>query len=160
MTAEAAVVVTDGFRAFYTANWPGVTGYAYQLTRDPEQAKDIAQEAFTRLLARWVSVREPRAYLFHVATNLVRDAWQTAARRERLLGALGRPGAAQPGPDTSVLDAVSRLPRAQREAVLLFYYADLPIAEVATIVRKPVGTVKSLLWEARNRLAIALEDPR
>lgn len=155
------MATTVDFRAFYREQWPAVTGYAYQLTRDPEVAKDVAQEAFTRLLARWVTVREPKPYLFHVTTNLVRDSWQTSARRERLLGALrDHVTGHAPGPDTSVRDAVERLPRGQREVVLLFYYADLPVAEVAAAVRKAEGTVKSLLWDARNRLATTLEDPR
>ena len=160
VTAGATVTMTDGFLAFYTEQWPAVTGYAYQLTRDPDLAKDIAQEAFTRLLSRWVSVREPRPYLFHVTTNLARDSWHATTRRERLLGALSRRTDEVQGPDTSVADAVERLPRAQREVVLLFYYSDLKVAEVAAAVRKPEGTVKSLLAEARKRLALALEDPR
>jgi RNA polymerase sigma-70 factor (ECF subfamily) len=153
MAAEAA------FDGFYAAHCAALTGYAYQLTRDPEAAQDVAQEAFTRLLTRWVTVREPKAYLFHVATNLVRDQWQARARRERLLRLLGRDDA-QPPPDTSVADAVRRLPRDQAEVVLLFYYADLPLADVAAALRRPEGTVKWLLSQARERLALALEDPR
>lgn len=155
------MAVGSGFPAFYAENCSALTGYAYQLTRDAELAKDIAQEAFTRLLTRWVSIREPRPYLYHVATNLARDAWKSRRRRDGLLGALGH-GAddAVPAPDTSVADAVRRLPGAQREVVLLFYYSDLPLADVAAAVRRPEGTVKWLLSQARERLALALEDPR
>lgn len=157
----APVTPAAGFTAFYADNCAAVTGYAYQLTRDAEVAWDVAQEAFTRLLARWVSVREPRAYLFHVVTNLVRDSWQSRQRRTRLLERLGREhDSSTAGPDLSVADAVRRLPKAQAEVVLLFYYADLPVAEVAAAVRRPEGTVKSLLAQARTHLALTLEDPR
>lgn len=157
----APVATEAGFAGFYTEHCAALTGYAYQLTRDAELAQDVAQEAFTRLLSRWVSVREPRPYLFHVATNLARDAWKARARREGVLGVLGRAAAhAAPAPDNSVADAVRRLPKDQAEVVLLFYYSDLPLADVAAAVRRPEGTVKWLLAQARERLALALEDPR
>ena len=151
----------SGFDSCYTRHCSALTGYAYQLTRDADLAQDVAQEAFTRLLTRWATVREPRPYLFHVVTNLARDSWKARERRERLLGLLGRAhDDAQPAPDTSVADAVRRLPRDQAEVVLLFYYSDLPVADVAAAVRRPEGTVKWLLAQARERLALALEDPR
>ena len=151
----------DGFPAFYAGNYSSLTGYACQLTRDPDLARDVSQEAFTRLLARWVTVREPRPYVFLVATNLVRDAWKARAKRERVIETLARRQEdAVAGPDTSVADAVARLPRRHREVVLLFYYSDLLLADVAAAVRRPEGTVKRLLHEARDHLAAALEDSR
>ena len=161
MTTATEATAVDGFPAFYLGHYTLVAGYAYQLTRDSEVAKDVAQEAFTRLLARWVGVREPKAYVFHVVTNLVRDTWQARARRERLVDMLRRNAdGVVPGPDRDLADAVSRLPRGHAEVVLLFYYSDLPLTEVAAVVRKPEGTVKRMLSEARGRLATALEDPR
>jgi RNA polymerase sigma-70 factor (ECF subfamily) len=153
--------VDTDFAAFYADHCSAVTGYAYQLTRDAESARDLAQEAFTRLLARWVRVREPRPYLFLVVTNLARDSWKSRAKRALLVDELGHAGTDPvAGPDLSVADAVRRLPRAQAQVVLLFYYSDLPLAEVAAAVRRPEGTVKWLLAQARERLAIVLEDPR
>lgn len=159
LTMPAAAA--DSFPAFYAENYSAVTGYVYQLTRDVELARDLSQEAFTRLLSRWVSVREPRPYLFHVATNLARDAWKARARRERIVEAIGRRQDDEvAGPDACVADAVSRLPERHREVVLLFYYSDLPLTEVAAAVRRPEGTVKRLLAEARERLATSLEGSR
>ena len=159
--ASETATAADGFPAFYLGHYALVAGYAYQLTRDSEAAKDVAQEAFTRLLARWVGVREPKAYVFHVVTNLVRDSWNARARRERLVELISRnTDGVVSGPDRDLADAVSRLPRGHAEVVLLFYYSDLPLVEVAAVVRRPEGTVKRMLAEARARLAIALEDPR
>jgi RNA polymerase sigma-70 factor (ECF subfamily) len=150
------------FTAFYAEHCSALTGYAYQLTRDAETARDLAHEAFTRLLARWVSVREPKPWLFHVVTNLARDSWQARSRRQHVLDVVGHAsgGGAVAAPDLSVADAVRRLPKAQAEVILLFYYSDLPLAEVAAAVRRPTGTVKWLLAQAREQLALALEDPR
>src|SRR5205807_5222430 len=54
------------------------------LVGDQAAAVDIAQEAFTRLLARWRKVRDARAWLFFVATNLSRDHWRSVTRDREL----------------------------------------------------------------------------
>lgn len=55
-----------------------------------------------------------------------------------------------------VRSAVDRLPRQQRAVVVLFYYADLPVTEVAQLLSCSPGTVKSALFDARKRLATEL----
>jgi RNA polymerase sigma-70 factor (ECF subfamily) len=153
----AAPDLAERFRAFYRAEYPRVAGYAYRLTRDQELAHDIAQEAFTRLLARWIAVREPRPYVFLVVTNLARDAWQKRVRAEQYAAhAAATSAGVEPAPDRSVLDAIARLPRRLREVVLLHYYADLSVPDVAAVVRRPAGTVKRQLSEARSHLALSL----
>ena len=149
--------LAERFRDLYRTEYPRIAGYAFRLTRDAELARDMTQEAFTRLLSRWVGVREPRAYLFHVVTNLARDAWKARVRGERLAAAVALAAAtSEPAPDRSVLDAIGRLPRRHREVVLLHYYADLPVPEVALAVGRPPGTVKRQLSEARAHLAGSL----
>ena len=157
--------VTTAFRDFYAHYYPEVFHYCSVLVTDRELAHDLTQETFTRLYARWVSIRDPRAYLFHVATNLVRAAWRARANaRAALAGLCGEATRPAPATDTagelSVQLAVERLPARYREVVLLFYYADLPLAAVAAAVRRPEGTVKRQLSEARALLASDLEDSR
>lgn len=151
-------VHTD-FAAFYTAAFGDLAGYAWSLTRDPHVGDELAQEALTRVYARWPVLREPRPYAYRTVTNLVRDRWRTQERerayQDQLVAELS-----QDGPDTSTLDAVRRLTPALREAVLLHYYADLPVDEVARVLRRPVGTVKRRLFDARAALAAALEEVR
>lgn len=147
------------FAAFYTETYGELAGYGWSLTRDPHLGDELAQEAMTRVYARWTVMREPRPYAYRVVTNLVRDRWRAEVRERGALDTL----AAQPdvaGPDTSTLDAVRRLTPALREAVLLHYYADLPVDEVARVLRRPVGTVKRRLFDARAALAVALEEVR
>ena len=153
----AAARLTERWQALYAEEYPALARYAYRLTGDRDAAAEIAQEAFTRLLGRWVGVREPHAYLFRVATNLARDRW---ARRGREVAAADGPppGVSTAGPDVSVADAVARLPARHRDVVLLHYFADLPVPQVAAVLRRPPGTVKRLLHEARAQLAIALGD--
>src|SRR5947209_973084 len=63
----------EAFAELYREHFGPLSGYATALTGDPAVAVEVAQEAFTRLLARWRRVRDPRAWLFFVATNLTRD---------------------------------------------------------------------------------------
>ncbi len=147
------------FDALYQREYANIAGYCFLLVRDEELARDLTQEAFARLLARWVAVRQPRPFLFHVVTNLARDAWRRDKRGREVLTVLAsRPGDDAPAPDGGVRDAVARLPHLYRTVVELYYYADLPVADVAAAIRRPAGTTKRLLSEARALLAEALED--
>ncbi len=167
-SAPAVAMETQGglelstFEDFYAETYRDLTAYCWQLVRDVELSHDMAQECFTRLLGRWIKVREPRAYLFHIATNLARETWRSQARSTATVESLAaQPSVHHPGDPASAMTvqaAVDRLPRRYREVVLLYYYADLPLATVAAAVRRPAGTVKRQLSEARALLAGDLED--
>lgn len=154
-TAERAA--DDGFRAFYEDHYSRLVRYCYRLTGDEQAAFDLAQESFTRLLTRWVGIREPDAYLFHVATNLARRTYARAQREAAAL-AESRPVPRDAERDAQLRVAVDGLRRRYREIVLLHYFADLPVAAVAAAVRRPRGTVLRQLAEARALLAADLED--
>ena len=160
MTAYGGIAaVSDDFPDFYRRTYSDLAGYAWSLTRDADQADELAQEALTRVYARWGLLREPRPYAFRIVSNLARDAWRDAQRRRTLTPPSLEEHVVQ-APDDATLDAVRRLPDALREVVLLHYYADLPVAEIARVVRRPVGTVKRRLFDARAQLATALEESR
>lgn len=144
------------FTAFYRDYQPRVIRYCYRLVRDEQAAFDLAQEAFARLFTRWVAVREPDAYLFHVATNLARAAYAKRLRDDAA-AVLVRDVSYTQDSHVDLHLALDRLPRRYREVVLLYYFADLPVAEVARVVRRPGGTVMRQLAEARALLARRLE---
>jgi RNA polymerase sigma-70 factor (ECF subfamily) len=157
---QARAVDRDAeFRAFFTAEFPRLAGYCLRLLGEEQLARDTAQEALVRVWARWVRVRDPHAYVYLVATNLVRGEWRERARRAE---AWQRAAEQTPGhyldDDGGLRDAVERLPDRLRVPLLLHYYADLPVSEVARLIRRPAGTVKQRLHEARNRLAAALGE--
>ncbi len=142
------------FTQFFDEQWPDVLGYVTSLCGDRVLAEELSQEALTRVFVRWGLLREPRPYCFRIATNLVRDHAKRQ-RRETTAPDL-RVVAQELGVDPHLLDVVQRLPKRQAEVVLLHYFVDLPLAEVAHIVRRPKGTVGRQLSEARAALAIAL----
>ena len=149
----------EGFRVLYQAEFPGLAGYLTAMVGDVHLARDIAQEAFARLFARWVGVREPKAYVYYVATNIARRHWRRSAREREIYAEIhARPATDAPQYDPWLRDLVERLPERLREVVLLHYYADLPVAEIAELTKRPVGTVKRRLHEARNLLAESMGD--
>lgn len=151
--------VSADFAEFYRATFGDLAGYGWSLTRDAHVGDELAQEALTRVYARWGLMRDPRPYAYRIVTNLARDRWK-AAERERASWPELTDGAAVAAPDDSTLDAVRRLSPALREAVMLHYYADLPVDEVARVLRRPVGTVKRRLFDARAALETALKETR
>jgi RNA polymerase sigma-70 factor (ECF subfamily) len=155
----------EQFRAAYTSLYPKIAAYVWTLTRDRETAHEIAQETFARLFDRWHKIQDPTAYGFRIATNLTRAAWRgTKTDRDRLT-ALGREALRDSSsPDAThavdVRAVVDALPRRYRQLVLLHYYADLPLPDIATALDRPLGTVKRQLSEARQLMATALEGTR
>lgn len=149
----------EEFRVFFATEFPRLAGYCLRLLGDEQLARDTAQEALVRVWSRWVGVRDPRAYVYLVATNLVRAEWRDRARRVDAWHQVAHATTgAYADPDPALRDVVERLPDRLRVPVLLHYYADLPITEVARLIRRPVGSVKQRLHEARQRLALVLEE--
>ena len=147
------------FAALYDGEFGRLAGYLARLTGDVEAGREAAQEAFTRLFSRWRRVSEPRAFVYAVGTNLCRQSWRRAGRERTALASLARTTPEhQPPADPGVRDLVEQLPPRLREVVLLHYYADLPVAEVAAAVGRPLGTVKRRLHEARALLATEMGD--
>ncbi len=143
------------FEDFY----PRLAGWCRGLVESDAAAHDIASEAFTRLWSRWSSVERPEAYLFGVAANLVKDHWRGRDRERRAtrhLGAAAKEHSPAADDGFEVRSLVEALPDRLRAPVLLYYYAGLPVNEIAAALRRRPGTVKSDLHRARQRLRIAL----
>lgn len=140
----------------FAALYPALAGWCRRLTDDDGTAHEIAAEAFTRLWARWTKVDEPRGFLYVTAANLVRDHWRRTERERRAMRRVTTEaalrGQSEEGTDPSVRMLVQSLPLRLRTPVLLYYYADLPIREVAVLTGRKEGTVKADLHAARELL--------
>jgi RNA polymerase sigma-70 factor (ECF subfamily) len=152
----ASLVASEGFDAFYQSMWPDLSSYARSLCEDDGAGDELAQEALTRIYVRWLTLRAPRPYAFRIVTNLARDRWRRQVRERDTWEALAEDATVESA-DGHVYDAVQRLGRAHREVLLLHYWADLPVNDVARALRRPAGTVKRRLSEARRALAASLE---
>jgi len=150
------------FDAFYGATARRVVRHAYALTGNIADAQDIAQEAFARAWQRWDSVRaydSPEAWVRRVATNLATSRF----RRDRTARAAARELIARNVPEISpdtvaLVAALRKLPQRQREVLVLHYLADLPVGQIATELRCPVGSVKAWLSRGRDALAVVMSE--
>jgi RNA polymerase sigma-70 factor (ECF subfamily) len=150
----------EAFTAFFVAEFGALAAYCSRLLPSGA-AEDAAQEALVRVWTHWRTVRDPRAYTFLVATNLARRQWHAASNQRVLneqLDARERARAELPETYSTLRDLVNRLPGRLRTPTLLHYYADLPTAEVARLLRRPPGTIRRRLTEARRLLGDALTE--
>ena len=143
------------FAAFFAATWTDLAGYGHTLTGDAGVGDELAQEALARVYARYALLREPRGYAFRIVTNLARDRWRSLARERSAWEGLQHEASA-PAPDGGILDAVQRLRAGHREVLLLHYWGDMSVEEVARVLHRPLGTVKRWLSEARASLSAAM----
>lgn len=146
------------FEQFYAESWPALFDFAATLVDgDRVTAEEVTQEAMARVFARFGRLENPRPYAFRVAANLVKRRW-ALGMREPVHDPSTLPETAKPAGHDDTVDAVRRLPSRLRDAVLLHYYADLPVETVARLMHRPVGTVKARLHEARSLLAVSLRE--
>ena len=146
------------FDAYVATRTPALVGHLHAMTGDRAEAQDVVQEALVRFWALGsggrAEVRDPDAWVRTAARRLAVSRWRRAHHRLGLLRA--QPAARDvdpPGEDVVLLvAALRRLPRPQREAVVLHHLVDLPVEEVATELGIAIGTVKSRL--SRGRVAL------
>jgi RNA polymerase sigma-70 factor (ECF subfamily) len=154
---------------FCSAEYPRLVGAMALYMGDRELAIEIAQEALTRAVARWPQVERmavPGAWAYRVAINLANSTYRRrrleTLAHQRVVASVEVAG---PGLDVSdaiaVRDAVAGLPKRQRAAIVLRYYADLPVREVASLLRVKEGTVKALTHQGIENLrgVLALDEP-
>jgi RNA polymerase sigma-70 factor (ECF subfamily) len=153
----------DGFDEFYRATSARMLRYGFALTGDLSEAQDLVQEAYVRAWQRWrwlAAYDHTEGWVRLVLTRLATDSWRRLRNRRLALRRAGPPGdAPAPSEDTVLLvDALRRLPTAQRRAVALHYLCDMSVAEIAAETGSSPGTVKSWLSRGRAGLAAVLDD--
>jgi RNA polymerase sigma factor (sigma-70 family) len=146
-------------------------GFLYRLTGgDRALAEDLTQETFLRTLRsirQYQTSRPFKPWLYAIAVNVARDHFKRAETRHAVtltddeLLALPDPidlDAAIEVDGPRLAAAISALPTHQREAILLRYDQDLSLAEIASVLSIPTGTVKSRLSLGLRRLRQWLKD--
>ena len=159
-------VDADAVEELFRGVYPKLAGWVRRLVDDDDTAHEIASEAFVRLLARWTKVDSPQSYLYMIATNLIRDHWRKTERERRAIRNVTARAAteaaleevAYPVQDVDVRNLIASLPPRLRDPFLLHYYGGFAIREVATLLRRPEGTIKADLFAARARLKTALGE--
>ncbi len=134
---------------FCRLEWPRLVGSLTLYTGERDLAEDLAQEALIRACQHWAKVREAAsrsAWVHRVAFNLAKSQFRRRAtlrrvqRLEIVESSTREPDAAL---HLAVRSAVGALPEPQRRALVLRYFSDLPVREVATLMGCPANTVKT-----------------
>ena len=159
---EVQGVDADAVEELFKGVYPRLACWVRRLVDDDDTAHEIASEAFVRLLSRWTRVDSPQSYLYMIATNLIRDHWRKTERERRAIRSVTAAAAfdevAYPVQDVDVRSLIASLPPRLRDPFLLHYYAGFPIKEIATLLRRPEGTIKADLFAARAKLKAALGE--
>jgi len=156
---ESSVPVQDLFRD----HWLELVRLALVMVGDLATAEDVVQDAFERLHQRRHSLRQPSSGLAY-ARSCVLNGCRLVHRRAAIARKYGPRLAGQPEPSGldamaavddagEVMAALQPLPRRQREVIVLRYYADLDIAEIAATLRITPGAVRTTISRALAALA-------
>lgn len=159
----------EAIASLFDAHYHHLWRLATLLLGDPHQGEEAVQDAFVHTYAGWLRIRHPERaehYLRAAVVNQCRTRGRKGWRAERVHAIVASTLPKESAPDAqdalgdalNVLAAVRALPDRQREAVVLTYYADLKLEDVARALGCSVGTVKSQLSKARATLARRLED--
>jgi len=150
-SSEAIFEMTSSFEAIFDQEYGRVVRLIYAMTRSDDVARDAAQDAFTRLYERWGSVSNPAGFVRTVAINRARDQRRHMRVHRRFVARSDRREKASPEADY-LFDALATLPLQRRAMVVLRFYEQRSVDEIAYILDLPSGTVKSGLSRSMAHL--------
>ena len=151
------------FRDLFADHYMPVVGTVFMIVQDHARAEELTQDAFVQLLRHWRRVsgyEQPDAWVRRVAIRLaLRSTRREQKLRVAIQGTVPRPSEL---PDAAVsmevLAAVRELSAKERAVVVLFYFEDRPVAEIAQILECSESAAAMRLQRARERLAVALSE--
>ena len=149
----------NDFDRFVADNGDGLLRAAYLMVGDLHEAEDLVQETLFKVASRWPRVSRMENSLAYTRRILVNLALHGSPKRSRNRAELKATPPAETAANAAPLDlhdelfdALVALPPRQRAALVLRYLLDLPEAEVATVLRCSLGTVKSSTSRGLKRL--------
>ena len=146
----------------FAAHYVALVRLAVQLVDDPESAEDVVQDVFAAVNPSRLD--DPLRYLRTAVVNRSRSVLRRR-RTVRAFAGRARPmelvepadsGTVRTDERVRVLAAIDALPRRQREAVVLRYYEDLAVGEIARILGTTPAAVSSALTRALDTLVVTL----
>lgn len=156
MRIESSEPVNNNLDALFELYGDMIYRLALVRTKSVADAEDVVQEVFLRCLKNnpvFQSAEHQKAWLIKVTLNCSKTLLGSAFRRHSVSeDAMGELSSEDETPDSTVYDAVLKLPEKYRTAIHLYYYEDYSVKEIATVMRATESTVKSWLHRARGML--------
>lgn len=151
--------------------------YCKGLAYTPEDAEDLYQQTFLKALElhKKISLKKnPKAYLMSITSNLWKNHKSRYARRMRIAPVISTEIEGIQIEDvrsehdvlehivkeeqlSCLRECVEQLPEKQKQVILLFYAGELPLEDIARVLKIPKGTVKSRLHSAKGQLRKEME---
>lgn len=161
----------EAFQILYERYRDPIFRFAYRLLGSAEAAEDVTHDCFLSLIkapGRFDANKASlRTYIYSAARNQAAKRYNSSGREAPIDDLTEEPAAGdRHEPMRKVLEdelvsevarAISSLPPLQREALVLFEYEELSLAEIATIVGVDANTVKARLFRAREKLRNRLD---
>ena len=159
----ARTLTDEEFAEFVHAAWPGLYRTAYLMLGDHQLAEDLVQTSLAKTYGSWRKVKDPAAAPAYARVVLANTAASWFRRRgwrnEHPTEVLPDAGTDHdPTTRTVLVTALGTLAPRQRAVVVLRYYDDLSVREVAHALGISEGTVKSQTSDALARLRTQLGD--
>ncbi|HKI96932.1 MAG TPA: RNA polymerase sigma factor [bacterium] len=158
----------DDFGRLIEQELPRLRRYAHALVKDPERADDLVQDCLERAWRKshlWVRRTNLRGWLMTILHNLYANAARKHSHTPTMvsLDDAAAPPATPPSQTETlsalaVREALQTLPPDQQQVLLLVGMEQMQYAEVAELLRIPIGTVMSRLYRARERMRVLLAE--
>jgi RNA polymerase sigma-70 factor (ECF subfamily) len=158
--------LTPGFEDVYRREYPGLVAVATALTGDLRDGEDVVQDTMVKAYVRWGDVgalERPGAWCHRVLLHACRSRWRRRRTEARFWGRARSEERTVAGPSAEVMvfwGLVRELPTRPRVAVTLHFAGERTMAEIASILEVPEGTVRSDIARARVAISAALRGQR
>ena len=162
--ATEPMSLTLAFEDVYRREYPGLVAVATALTGDVRDGEDVVQDTMVKAFVRWDAVarlERPGGWCHRVLVNACRSRWKRRRREVRLWSLLSRDERSVDGPSADVIAfwaLVRELPSRPRLSVTLHFAGERTMAEIASILDVPEGTVRSDIARARAVIIATLKD--
>ena len=154
----------EAFEDLFVDEYPHVVHLVFFIVHDQDRAEDVAQDAFVQLYRHWGKVSGYEQPVMWVRRVAIRLAVKTAKREQLLATAWTR---VPPSPSEELQAfpvapetwaALRALSAKERAVVVLHYFEDRPVDEIAALVECSPSAAKTRLHRARHRLAELLSE--
>lgn len=151
------------FSKFYDKHIDKIYRFIFLKVNSKEVSEDLTSEAFLRFwqqLNSPIEIRNPRAFIYQIARNLIIDHYRQKEPRRvdiedvDLVDSGKNPyKEAVLGSETKdIIAALSRIPEDYQDVIIWYYLNDLSVAEIAGIMAKSEGAVRVMIHRALNML--------
>ncbi len=141
---------------------------AYWIVKDADQSKDIAQDSWKTIIAKIEDLREPNkfgAWALRIVYSKALDSIRASSKKRLQLEEFAKEQSQTIEEchedlqlKNELLKAIRSLPVKQQLVIKLFYVEEYSLQEIGDLLRISVGTAKSRLFHAREKLKYILKE--